>query len=159
MNSLLFRHKHRLVHWERSEGICFRHERQESMAREFRFYVYIMASKSRAFTPESPTTSSGEAGEIEGFTRRYKINRLVHYEVFQYIGNAIGREKEIKGWDRAKRVALIERENPTWDDLAHSWGKPIELLKPVAVEMKADPSLLHPSERKIGARQGPRLRS
>ena len=116
------------------------------MARECRFFVYVMASKSRrTYTGVTNNierrVKQHKAGEIEGFTRRYKINRLVHYEVFQYIGNAIGREKEIKGWDRVKRVALIERENPTWDDLAHDWGKPIELLKPVAVEMKADPSL------------------
>jgi len=116
------------------------------MPREFRFFVYVMASKSRrTYTGVTNNierrVKQHKAGEIEGFTRRYKINRLVHYEVFQYIGNAIRREKEIKGWDRAKRVALIERENPTWDDLAQDWGKPIELLKPVVIEKKADPSL------------------
>ena len=116
------------------------------MPREYRFYVYIMASKSRRIYT-GVTNNIGrrvkqhKAGEIEGFTQRYKINRLVYYEVFQLVGNAIHREKEIKGWDRAKRVALIERENPTWDDLAADWGKPIELLKPVVVEKKADPSL------------------
>ena len=116
------------------------------MPREFRFYVYIMASKSRRIHT-GVTNNIGrrvkqhKASEIEGFTQWYKINRLVHYEVFQYIGNAIHREKEIKRWDRAKHVALIERENPTWEDLAEDWGKPIELLKPVVVEKKADPSL------------------
>jgi len=116
------------------------------MAREFRFYVYIMASKSRRIYTGVTNNlerrvKQHKAGEIEGFTQRYKINRLVYFEVFQYVGNAIRREKKIKGLDRAKRVALIERENPTWDDLAHDWGKPIQLLKPVVVEKKADPSL------------------
>lgn len=89
----------------------------------------------------SAECSNNRHGEIEGFTQRYKINRLVHYEKFQYVRAAIRREKEIKGWDRAKRLALIERENPTWDDLADDWGKPIELLKPAVVASKADPSV------------------
>jgi len=81
-----------------------------------------------------------KAGEIEGFTQRNKINRLVHIEVFQYVNAAIRREKEIKGWDRAKRVALIESDNPMWDDLAADWGKPVRLLRPVVAGEKADPS-------------------
>jgi putative endonuclease len=93
------------------------------MAREYRFYIYIMASKSRRIYT-GVTNNLGrrvkqhKAGEIEGFTQRYKINRLVYFEVFQYVANAICREKKIKGLDRAKRVALIERENSTWKDLA-----------------------------------------
>lgn len=66
-------------------------------------------------------------------------NRLVYFEVFQYVGNAIRREKAIKHWVRAERVALIERENPTWEDLAEDWGKPIELLKPLVAKAEADP--------------------
>ena len=97
------------------------------MPREFRFYVYIMASKSRRIytgvtNDIGRRVAQHKAGKIEGFTQRYKINRLVYFELFQYVKSAIHREKEIKGWDRAKRVALIERENPTWDDLAHDWG-------------------------------------
>ena len=116
------------------------------MPREYRFYVYIMASKSRHIYTGVTNyidrrVAQHKAGEIKGFTQRYHINRLVYYEHFQFIQEAIHREKEIKGQDRAKRVALIERENPTWDDLADDWGKPIKLLKPVAAPPKADPSL------------------
>ena len=116
------------------------------MPREYRFFVYIMSSKSRrVYTGMTNNidrrVQQHKAGEIEGFTQRYKINRLVYYEKFQYVRAAIHREKEIKGWDRAKRVALIERENPTWDDLAADWGKPMGLLKPVVYAKKADPSL------------------
>ena len=115
------------------------------MPREYRFFVYIMASKSRRIYTGVTNNIGRRAaehkrGEIKGFTQRYKINRLVYYEKFQYVGNAIRREKEIKGWDRAKWVALIESENPTWEDLAEDWGRPIELLKPVAGAGKADPS-------------------
>jgi putative endonuclease len=101
--------------------------------REWHFWVYIVASKSRRIYT-GMTNDIGrrirehKAGEIEGFTQRYKINRLVYYERFRLVGNAINREKQIKGLDREKRVALIESMNPTWEDLSLEWGQPIELL-------------------------------
>jgi putative endonuclease len=51
------------------------------------------------------------------FTARYNITRLVYCEQFQYVDNAIAREKELKKWTRAQKIALIEAANPTWDDL------------------------------------------
>ncbi len=69
-------------------------------------------------------------GEAEGFTNRYNINRLVYYEVFERIGSAIAREKRIKSWTRAKRLALIKSMNPTWQDLAEGWGERIEMQIP-----------------------------
>jgi methylglutaconyl-CoA hydratase len=56
-----------------------------------------------------------------GFTHDYKIHRLVYYETFKYVNNAIAREKSIKGWLRRKKIALIEAENPTWEDLSEKW--------------------------------------
>jgi hypothetical protein len=50
--------------------------------------------------------------------------------VFQYVGNAIGREKKIKSWTRAKRLALIKSMNPTWQDLAEGWGEKAEMQIP-----------------------------
>jgi putative endonuclease len=76
-------------------------------------------------------------GEIEGFTKRYKINRLVYYEVFHRVGNAIAREKQIKSWTRAKRLALIQAKNPTWQDLAEGWGERFELQIPRDVHSPA----------------------
>jgi putative endonuclease len=116
------------------------------MPREYRFHVYILASKSRRIYTGVTNNiqrrvAQHKRSEIEGFTRRYKINRLVHFERYQYVDNAIRREKQIKGLDRAKRVALIERDNPKWDDLAAEWGKPIEPLTTVASATKVDPSL------------------
>ncbi len=67
--------------------------------------------------------SQHECGEIDGFTKRYNINRLVYYEIFHQVGNAIAREKQIKSWTRAKRIALIRARNPTWQDLAEGWGR------------------------------------
>jgi putative endonuclease len=54
---------------------------------------------------------------IAGFTKRYGIKRLVYFEEFATPGDAIAREKTLKRWTRAWKVALIERENPNWDDL------------------------------------------
>jgi putative endonuclease len=102
---------------------------------EKRYYVYIMAS--RSLNLYTGVTSSiyhralqHKSGEIDGFTKKYKINRLVYYEMFEHIGNAIAREKQIKAWTRAKRLALIKAMNPTWQDLAEGWGAKAELQIP-----------------------------
>ena len=75
------------------------------------------------------STTSAPSREVE-FTNRYRINRLVYYEIFKYVNNCIARETELKGWSRSKKVALINRTNPTWEDLAANWGKPITPLNP-----------------------------
>ena len=116
------------------------------MPREYRFFVYILSSKSRCIYTGITNdlfrrVLQHKRGKIKGFTQRYRINRLVYWEEFQYVGNAIYREKVIKDWSRAKRVALIERDNPTWDDLAEDWGKPLQPLKVVAPKTRAGPSL------------------
>ena len=58
---------------------------------------------------------------LPGFTSKYNLNRLVHFETFGDIRAAIGREKQIKGWLRAKKLALILSHNPTWKDLSEEW--------------------------------------
>jgi putative endonuclease len=61
-------------------------------------------------------------GEIEGFASTYGCNRLVYYEGVDDVHRAIGREKQLKGWTRAKKIALIESKNPRWEDFAEKWG-------------------------------------
>jgi putative endonuclease len=107
--------------------------------RDKRYYVYIMASKSRVIYVGVTGSLMSRALKhkscaVEGFTKRYNATRLVYYEVFQYVNNVIARETEIKKWRREKKVALIERSNPTWEDLAADWGTSIP-------PMKADSSL------------------
>jgi hypothetical protein len=51
------------------------------------------------------------------------VDRLVYYESFQYVNNAIARETQVKGWRRSKKVALIESLNPDWRDLSNDFGK------------------------------------
>ncbi len=63
-----------------------------------------------------------KSGEIEGFASKYGCNRLVYYESFDDVHKAIGREKQLKGWSRAKKIALIGSKNPRWEDFAEKWG-------------------------------------
>ena len=105
------------------------------MRRGRRYYVYIMASRSlNLYTGVTDDiyrrALEHKGGKAEGFTKRYNINRLAYYETFRYIGNAITREKQIKSWTRAKRIALIKSANPTWQDLAAGWGEMTELQIP-----------------------------
>ncbi len=96
------------------------------MAKEHAYFVYILASRSR--TLYVGVTYSLRARVMQhresvpgSFTARYRIHRLVHVEHFCYVGNAIAREKELKDWNRAKKIALIGGANPTWEDLAADW--------------------------------------
>jgi putative endonuclease len=90
------------------------------------YYVYTMTNRSG--TLYTGVTSNLEQRVYEHrlgigskFTSRYKIDRLVHFESFSDIRDAIAREKQIKGWLRAKKTALIESANPDWRDLSADW--------------------------------------
>lgn len=63
-----------------------------------------------------------KCGSRPGFTKRYRVTKLVYAEEHADVRDAIAREKQIKAWRRAKKVALIEAENPTWRDYAHEWS-------------------------------------
>ena len=54
--------------------------------------------------------------QIEGFTKKYHIHKLVYYEEYSEINDAIAREKQLKCWTRAKKNWLVETKNPNWDD-------------------------------------------
>lgn len=68
-----------------------------------------------------------KSGEFEGFSSKYYCNRLVYYESFQFVQDAIKREKQWKGWRRSKKIALIESKNPRWADIAEKWGAPMAI--------------------------------
>ena len=87
------------------------------------YYVYIMASRSGVLytgvtNDLNRRVGEHKEGQIPGFTRTYKVTRLVYYESMPDVNVAIAREKQIKGWRREKRVQLIETINPGWDDLS-----------------------------------------
>ena len=96
------------------------------------YFTYIMASRSL-------TLYIGMTGGLQkrvfehkrklhgGFSATYNCNRLVWFERFVDPGNAIAREKQMKGWTRAKKIALITKTNPTWIDLSKTWFTKVEL--------------------------------
>jgi putative endonuclease len=90
--------------------------------REYHFWVYILSSRSRnlyiGITNNIHSRVTTHRETLTGtHTARYNIHRLVYCECFRYIRNAIAREKELKRWTRAQKIELIERTNPTWEDI------------------------------------------
>ncbi|HTE79849.1 MAG TPA: GIY-YIG nuclease family protein [Reyranella sp.] len=87
------------------------------------YYVYVLTNVKRNVMYVGVTNDlesrvgQHRAGEGGAFTRKYRVSTLVYSEEFQFIEDAIGREKQIKGWRRSKKDALVERANPTWSDL------------------------------------------
>jgi putative endonuclease len=119
------------------------------MAKEHYYLVYMLASSSRRALYTGVTNSGiirlGQhriAGP-DTFAGRYKTTRLVYFEVFSYVNNAIRRETEIKGWTRAKKNALVNSINPKWRDLSSELGN----------QFKPDPKA---NTRSFGAKDAPR---
>lgn len=87
------------------------------------YYTYIVASRRNGTLYVGVTNDlvrrvfEHRAGAVAGFTKRYGVKLLVHFEVFDEIEHAIVREKRLKEWPRAWKLRLIERENPLWRDL------------------------------------------
>jgi putative endonuclease len=90
---------------------------------ERQFYVYILASKRNGTLYVGVTNNlvrrvwEHKQGLAAGFTKQYGVNLLVYFEAHDNVEGAITREKQIKRWRRAWKLALIERENPNWRDL------------------------------------------
>jgi putative endonuclease len=90
------------------------------------YYVYVMTNKSRTLYTGVTNDLKRRVYEhkhklVPGFTSRYNITQLVYFETTQDIRAAIAREKQIKGWLRVKKIALIESANPCWQDLSDTW--------------------------------------
>ena len=89
--------------------------------------MYIITNKNKTVLYTGVTNDLerrvGEhiAGLVKGFSKRYHLNRLLWFENYRDINCAIAREKEIKGWLRSKKVALINSLNPGWNNLAADW--------------------------------------
>jgi putative endonuclease len=89
-----------------------------------RFFIYIMANKRNGTIYIGVTNNLARRiyehreGLVEGFTSRYGLKMLVYYEVFDSISLAIQRETSLKRWPRRWKLALIEKTNPRWNDLA-----------------------------------------
>jgi putative endonuclease len=87
------------------------------------YHVYIMTNRYHTVFYTGMTgrnlkrTFEHKSMLIPGFTSNYKITKLVHWEAYAYVQDAIAREKQIKRWSRAKKIALINKYNPDWKDL------------------------------------------
>ncbi|HEY1805288.1 MAG TPA: GIY-YIG nuclease family protein [Terracidiphilus sp.] len=93
------------------------------------YYTYVVASRSL-------TLYIGMTGDLDkrvfehkmklykGFSADYNCNRLVWFERYAHASSAIAREKQLKSWTRARKIALIKESNPTWLDLSEAWYTP-----------------------------------
>ncbi len=96
------------------------------------YWVYIIASSSGTLyigvtSNIDLRVAQHKSGRFDGFSKKYECNRLLYLEKYSVVQTAITREKQLKGWRRERKIALIERENPGWLDLAADWGKPMAL--------------------------------
>lgn len=92
------------------------------------YYTYIIASRTHVLYIGvtgniERRMAEHKSSASESFAATYKCNRLVWFERYAAPRAAIARETQLKGWRRAKKIGLIERENPTWIDLSEDWGK------------------------------------
>jgi putative endonuclease len=87
------------------------------------YFIYILASRRNGTLYVGSTNDliwrvqQHRLKAVEGFTARYDVNLLVHYEMFETYAAAAQREKRLKKWQRAWKIALIEQQNPHWCDL------------------------------------------
>jgi putative endonuclease len=90
------------------------------------YHVYVMANEARTIYVGVTSDLEGRVwehrtGALKGFTSRYGLTKLVYVEEFDDIRDAIDREKQLKSFRRAKKLALINAHNPLWEDLARDW--------------------------------------
>ena len=94
------------------------------MKRERTYYVYIMTNKINTVLYTGQTIDLFERakqyklGLVDSFTKKYKLHKLVYYEPVEDREDALYREKQIKGYNREKKMALIDTANPMWEDLS-----------------------------------------
>ena len=98
-----------------------------NMRYERTYFVYIMTNKMNTTLYVGVTNSieyrsnQHKTGKGGYFTSKYNLTKLVYYEEFDDITEAIAREKELKGWSRKKKEVLINKDNPLWEDLSKDW--------------------------------------
>ena len=91
------------------------------------YYVYILTNKYNTVVYTGVTNNlerrlyEHNNHLVDGFTKRYNLNKLVYFEITNDVNSAIEREKQIKGWKREKKNMLIESVNPQWNDLSKDW--------------------------------------
>ena len=95
--------------------------------KNYQFYVYILTNKKNGTLYIGMTNDlerrifEHKHKLVEGFTKKYNLDKLVYFEQFQYVNDAIKREKQLKNWNRQWKTDLIEKDNSNWSDLASDW--------------------------------------
>ncbi|WP_149277222.1 GIY-YIG nuclease family protein [Pareuzebyella sediminis] len=93
------------------------------------YYVYILTNKKNGTLYIGMSNDlqrrvlEHKQKSIDGFTKKYGLDKLVYYEVFQFVEDAILREKRLKKWKRQWKIELIEKDNRQWHDLAEEWDQ------------------------------------
>jgi len=101
---------------------------------EHRYYVYLLCSKPRGTLYVGVTNNlvkrvvQHKAGDFDGFTAKYKVDQLVYFEEYQFVHEAILREKRLKRWRREWKLELVEKQNPAWLDMFDSIDRQIKGL-------------------------------
>jgi len=90
------------------------------------YYIYILTNKSNTLYVGVTNNIQKRLYEhknklINGFTKKYNLNKLIYFETYQNINDAIKREKQIKGWTRKKKIDLIKTKNPNFNDLSKNF--------------------------------------
>ena len=91
------------------------------------YYVYILTNKSNITLYVGVTDNLArrlfehKSEQIDGFTKKYHIHKLVYFEEYSNVNDAIAREKQLKKWTRRKKNLLIEAKNPSWSDWGENW--------------------------------------
>ena len=99
------------------------------MKKEYHFYVYIISNYKRTTFYIGFTNNivrrmiEHKNGLFPGFSKKYKLKYLIYFEEYQYVDQAISREKELKGWSRKKKINLIKSANPNIEDLSEGMFK------------------------------------
>jgi putative endonuclease len=108
------------------------------MSRRPHYIVYILGSISGTLYVGMTSDLVGRVRQHQnhtfgGFTAKYDVTRLFHYEIYEQVRDAIKREKQLKGWRREKKIVLIEKRNPQWKDLSREWDELRLRTKPVGI--------------------------
>ena len=94
----------------------------------YQFYIYLLSNKKNGTLYIGMTNDlerrmfEHKHKLVEGFTKKYGLDRLVYFERFQYVYDAIKREKQLKNWRRQWKIDMIEEDNKDWDDLSIDWN-------------------------------------
>lgn len=97
------------------------------------YFVYILASKNKVLYVGmtdilAQRVYEHKLGLVEGFTKKYNVNRLVYYEVHPSLVDAVNREKQLKNWHRKWKINLIESKNKDWKDLYSEIADPYKKM-------------------------------